>query len=271
MELNELEQYTRTLKQEVLSLTNQKNKLELAIKDLEDDRVLVQKRTDEMEVYTKRLELEYTQLLEHRRATLKQIEIEDNNLITINEKKMEILKGIKDNIEVGQREVNILKKEYSDFIKNINAREKKVIIEENLIGDVKKSIQKEIATLKLERDELDNKFNEIIEMEELVAEKKNSILNLENKVKSDRDLVNQNLNTTNQMRIDMKQRKIKLANKIDLLKKEEDKLNLQKEAVEKEKGSLDNIKKSIEDNRKHLESQQQTLKTAFEELKRLKK
>ena len=270
MEIEELEKYVKNLKQDVLKLTNTRDKLGLEVKDLEENIKLFKIRKEEVEVYLKRIQTEYDQLLTHRRATIKEVEIENNNLVEVIKKKTDILIEIKNNIDNGQKEINKLEKGYTDFIKGINKRENDIVIKENTIREIEQSIDKEAKTLKLESQDLDKRLNEISNIEKTIDEKKNSILTIEDKLKADEILAKNNVNNTNKIKADIEKKKEELENKIQSLERDKNVLDLHKEAVDKEKDSLEDTKKSIEKNRRHLESQQQTLRVAFEEIKKLK-
>lgn len=268
MEIEELEKYRKKLSEEIVSLQQNKERLDIDIHESIEDKKILEDSIKKQEAYNKRLQSDHLQLLVNYKLVSRQIIEEESKLGSVQNTKKNILLDVKNSIEAEQKKINELKRSYDTFIKEVNQKANENTKNEEILQKQQKDINDELKNLKLKDSALNQIINNLADKEIKVAEKEMNLVKNKKEIEEKSKLISRNLSVTEYMKKDVEKDKLEILNRKQLLEREQSNLLLQKEAVEKERMALEEIKQGIETNRKHLESQQSTLRLAFQEAKK---
>lgn len=275
MNVADTKAYLDGLKDEVEHKEARFNELETGIKkkfaekkDLEFLISELDKISDDKSKYKTKLGKEIVELFSLYKDTKSQTEIQKAELDEVIDKKLIILREIKENIENEQSRIAELKSSYDEFFVQIGRREAEIKQKEENFNKNSGQITEREKKLDRERAILSFKIEDISQKEAKIREEEEKIIDKSVRVELKTKEAEKELKSVNNIKQELEKQKIELAEKTKLLDSEKADLSMKKGAVENERNALVGIKGEIEKEQKHIQSQQITLRSAFEELKK---
>lgn len=222
----------------------------------------------EAEIYKKRLEKEYGELLSYRTMILGQIDIEEKQLRGLREQKYRLGEEILLKLEEERSGLKEAKRARAGFLAGLIEQEKKIEKEKREIAEREEELKSLLGVCEATKISQSRELEEI-EREKAGLEEKNKLTERKDKEISEKLLklegaVNENADEKQYAEDKLKE----LVAKDKEIKGKEIELEVSKELLKRDREQLLLREKRLNEERAHLESQQQDLKLAFEEARR---
>ena len=223
---------------------------------------------NEIQIYKKRIEDEYRNLLTYRDGILKQIALDEQDLEGIERDKKTLIDEVNKDIEKEKIKLKKLEDGGKDFINNLNIREQNLTMKEQ-------EVERQLEELGGKIKEYDKKTSQLEKLSHLTQEEKKKIEDewklieyKKNQVDIQLKIIYRQVNDTrseNQISIKMREQLQIQQKQLELKEKE---LKLKEEEVHRQFESIQRQRKEIDKDRLYLFSQQATLRLAFQEAKK---